>query len=50
LIKPLDSLRLQRAATAIMNGGTYTEGVPVVDVPVEHDEHDSSEEVATTAG
>ncbi|NND74246.1 MAG: response regulator transcription factor [Ilumatobacter sp.] len=28
LIKPLDSLRLKRAAKAILAGDTYTEGVP----------------------
>ncbi len=28
LIKPLDALRLRRAAEAIANGGRYTEGVP----------------------
>jgi hypothetical protein len=28
LIKPLDSLRLRRAATAIMGGGTFYEGLP----------------------
>lgn len=44
LVKPLDSLRLRRAADAIVGGGTYTEGlaadappvepmVPVADVP-----------------
>ncbi len=35
LIKPLDSLRLKRAAKAIVAGGSYTEGVPVDAVPVE---------------
>jgi DNA-binding response OmpR family regulator len=28
LIKPLDSLRLRRAADALVGGGRYTEGVP----------------------
>jgi DNA-binding response OmpR family regulator len=28
LIKPLDPLRLRKAATTILEGGTYTEGVP----------------------
>ena len=28
LIKPLDSLRLRRAATTIMGGGTIYEGLP----------------------
>jgi CheY-like chemotaxis protein len=32
LIKPLDSLRLKRAANAILDGGTYTEGLPSVPV------------------
>ncbi len=34
LIKPLDSLRLKRAAKAIVGGGTYTEGVPTDAAPV----------------
>ena len=29
LIKPLDALRLRRAARALVAGGTYTEGLPV---------------------
>lgn len=32
LIKPLDPLRLRRAAKAIAAGGTYVEGVPVAPV------------------
>lgn len=28
LVKPLDAFRLLRAATALLGGGTYTEGVP----------------------
>jgi hypothetical protein len=28
LIKPLDSFRLRRAATALLAGGTYVEGIP----------------------
>jgi DNA-binding response OmpR family regulator len=28
LIKPLDAFRLRKAATAVLAGGTYTEGVP----------------------
>ena len=28
LIKPLDAFRLRRAATALLGGGTFTEGVP----------------------
>lgn len=27
LVKPLDALRLRRAATALLDGGTYTEGL-----------------------
>jgi DNA-binding response OmpR family regulator len=56
LIKPLDSLRLKRAVTALDDGGTYTEGLPVPD-PVAVDEVDadadvaeSSEEEAVNAG
>jgi DNA-binding response OmpR family regulator len=30
IIKPLDALRLKRAATTIAAGGSYTEGVPAV--------------------
>jgi DNA-binding response OmpR family regulator len=35
LIKPLDALRLRRAADAIVAGGTYTEGVPADAAPVD---------------
>ena len=35
LIKPLDALRLKRAAKAIIGGGEYVEGVPIDAVPVE---------------
>jgi two-component system nitrate/nitrite response regulator NarL len=28
LVKPIDALRLRRAADALLAGGTYTEGVP----------------------
>jgi DNA-binding response OmpR family regulator len=28
MVKPLDAFRLVRAATALLGGGTYTEGVP----------------------
>lgn len=35
LIKPLDALRLKRAAKAITAGGTYTEGLPEDAPPVE---------------
>ena len=35
LVKPLDALRLRRAADAILAGATYTEGLPADAVPVE---------------
>jgi DNA-binding response OmpR family regulator len=28
LIKPIDAFRLRKASTALLDGGTYTEGVP----------------------
>ena len=34
LIKPLDALRLQRAAAAAISGETYTEGVPAIEEQV----------------
>ena len=33
LVKPLDALRLKRALLAVMEGGTFTEGVPSDDEP-----------------
>jgi DNA-binding response OmpR family regulator len=58
LIKPIDSLRLTRAAKALLAGGTYTEGVPVdaasVDPMIELGEQDQdvdlSEEESVDAG
>jgi DNA-binding response OmpR family regulator len=56
LIKPLDSLRLKRAVTAINNGGMYTEGLPTPDSVAddvggaEPDVVDSPEEEAANAG
>ncbi|MFN3256613.1 MAG: response regulator [Ilumatobacter sp.] len=60
LIKPLDALRLKRAAKAIVGGGTYTEGVPSDAAPVEAmipltdqesaDDVTSSEEETVDAG
>jgi DNA-binding response OmpR family regulator len=56
LIKPLDSLRLKRAVTAINNGGTYTEGLPTPDSvaadvdDAESEVADSPEEEAVNAG
>jgi DNA-binding response OmpR family regulator len=38
LIKPLDALRLKRAAKAIADGGSYHEGVPVAQHPVTAEE------------
>ena len=35
LIKPLDALRLRRAADAILAGGVYTEGLAADAAPVE---------------
>ena len=55
-IKPLDSLRLKRAVTAINGGGTYTEGLPAPDpvaaddVDVDPDVAESPEEEAVNAG
>jgi DNA-binding response OmpR family regulator len=40
LVKPLDPLRLKRAALAVIEGGSYTEGVP--DTPVDDAEADES--------
>jgi DNA-binding response OmpR family regulator len=56
LIKPLDALRLRRAADALAAGGRYTEGLaadaadvePMVPLPENADE--SAEEDALTAG
>ena len=58
LIKPLDSLRLKRAAKALLAGGSYTEGVPVDAVPVDSmielgeldQDTESSEEEPVDAG
>jgi DNA-binding response OmpR family regulator len=59
LVKPLDPLRLKRAAKAILDGGTYTEGVPVPGVALDADDvpvaagvttAESSEEEAVNAG
>ncbi len=33
LIKPLDALRLRKAATAILDGGEYQEGIPPAPFP-----------------
>jgi DNA-binding response OmpR family regulator len=53
LVKPLDALRLRRAADAILAGGTYTEGLPADAAPVDPMiplPENSSEEEPATAG
>jgi DNA-binding response OmpR family regulator len=37
MVKPLDALRLQAAAAAVIDGGTYTEGLPGSAVVDEHE-------------
>ena len=44
LLKPLDALRLKRAATAVLGGGTWFEGVPA---PAAEDAATAEEEPAT---
>lgn len=55
LVKPLDALRLRRAAGAVLDGGTYTEGVPDLaessaDDPAVGPEGDPEGTSATVAG
>ncbi len=52
LIKPLDALRLKRAARALLEGGEYTEGVPMVveEAPVADAEDDAAEDDASEGG
>ncbi len=51
LVKPLDSLRLKRAALTVADGGTYTEGVPVPAVEaLAPNDAESAEEEPATAG
>jgi DNA-binding response OmpR family regulator len=45
LVKPIDALRLQRAVVAVVEGGTYTEGVPAA-TPDPADVADSQTDVA----
>jgi CheY-like chemotaxis protein len=51
LIKPLDALRLKRAALAVAGGGTYTEGLsvtaPAADAGVAPEPEPAEEEPAT---
>jgi DNA-binding response OmpR family regulator len=50
LVKPLDPLRLARAATAVMDGGTFTEGMPAEPVPVDAAVTEPAEEEPVAAG
>ncbi len=50
MVKPLDAFRLERAATAVVNGGTYTEGVPEVPLPADADVTEPAEEEPVAAG
>lgn len=55
LIKPLDALRLRRAALAVAAGGTYTEGLPGDEAPLPADDDEGpaaeiAEEEATPTG
>jgi two-component system nitrate/nitrite response regulator NarL len=50
LIKPLDALRLRRAATTIAAGRSYTEGMPAEPAADGESEVDSPEEEPATAG
>ena len=55
MIKPLDSLRLGKAANSVLDGGTYTEGLPAEPTSGTSDDEadeaaDSSEEEPATAG
>lgn len=47
LIKPLDPLRLRRAALAVAGGGTYHEGMPAAQAAAEAPESDANAEPAT---
>ena len=42
LIKPLDALRLRRAVSAAVTGGSYTEGVPLEEAPSDEASLDTS--------
>lgn len=46
IIKPLDALRLRRAVDAVMNGGCYAEGIPVVADENTADAQEAAEESA----
>jgi hypothetical protein len=50
-IKPLDSLRLRKAVSAIAGGGCYAEGIPTPDVEEEEvvEEATATEEVIAEA-
>lgn len=49
LVKPLDALRLKRAALALGAGQEYREGVPAADLPEPDDAAAADGEVAATA-
>jgi len=58
LVKPLDALRLRRAVDAVLDGGTWTEGVTADDAPpavvandlAADDATDDGSDVAVTDG
>jgi hypothetical protein len=47
-IKPLDSLRLRKAVTAIAGGGCYAEGIPAPDLEEEITEEVVAEDATVT--
>jgi hypothetical protein len=47
-IKPLDSLRLRKAVTAIAGGGCYAEGIPTPDLEEETAEEAVAEDATVT--
>ena len=47
-IKPLDSLRLRKAVTAIADGGCYAEGIPTPDLEEEITEEAVAEDATVT--
>jgi DNA-binding response OmpR family regulator len=50
LMKPLDSLRLRRAVKALVAGGTWQEGIPVVESDSEPEDSDRIDETQTVTG
>jgi hypothetical protein len=47
-IKPLDSLRLRKAVTAIAGGGCYAEGIPTPDLEEEITDEAVAEDATVT--